>query len=52
MQVSGEEDDGLTIEDIVTFAKLAEGYIDILQLRAGDGDLAIPRASTPYPTIR
>lgn len=42
MQVSGEEEDGLTIEDIVTFAKLAEGYIDILQLRAGDGDLAHP----------
>lgn len=42
MQISGEEDDGLTIEDVVKFAKLAEGSIDILQLRAGDGDLAHP----------
>ncbi len=49
MQVSGEEDDGLTIEDIVTFAKLAEGYIDILQLRAGDGDLAHPTGFNSQP---
>ena len=49
MQVSGEEDDGLTIEDIVTFAKLAEGYIDILQLRAGDGDLAHPTGFNSKP---
>ncbi len=49
MQVSGEEEDGLTIEDIVTFAKLAEGYIDILQLRAGDGDLAHPTGFNSQP---
>lgn len=49
MQVSGEEDDGLTIEDIVTFAKLAEGSIDILQLRAGDGDLAHPTGFNSKP---
>ena len=49
MQVSGEEDDGLTIEDIVTFAKLAEGYIDILQLRAGDGDLSHPTGFNSEP---
>ena len=49
MQVSGEEDDGLTIEDIVKFAKLAEGYIDILQLRAGDGDLAHPTGFNSKP---
>ena len=49
MQVSGEEDDGLTIEDIVKFAKLAEGYIDILQLRAGDGDLAHPTGFNSQP---
>lgn len=49
MQVSGEEEDGLTIEDIVTFARLAEGYIDILQLRAGDGDLAHPTGFNSQP---
>lgn len=49
MQVSGEEEGGLTIEDIVTFAKLAEGYIDILQLRAGDGDLAHPTGFNSQP---
>lgn len=49
MQVSGEEDGGLTIEDIVTFAKLAEGYVDILQLRAGDGDLAHPTGFNSQP---
>ncbi len=49
MQVSGEEDGGLTIEDIVTFAKLAEGYVDILQLRAGDGDLAHPTGFNSVP---
>lgn len=49
MQVSGEEDGGLTVEDIVTFAKLAEGSIDILQLRAGDGDLAHPTGFNSKP---
>lgn len=49
MQISGEEDDGLTIEDVVKFAKLAEGSIDILQLRAGDGDLAHPTGFNSRP---
>lgn len=49
MQISGEEDGGLTIEDVVKFAKLAEGYIDILQLRAGDGDLAHPTGFNSQP---
>ena len=49
MQVSGEEDGGITVEDIVEFAKLAEGYIDILQLRAGDGDLAHPTGFNSVP---
>lgn len=49
MQISGEEDDGLTIEDVVKFAKLAEGSIDILQLRAGDGDLAHPTGFNSQP---
>jgi 2,4-dienoyl-CoA reductase-like NADH-dependent reductase (Old Yellow Enzyme family)/thioredoxin reductase len=49
MQISGEEEGGLTIEDVVAFAKLAEGSIDILQLRAGDGDLAHPTGFNSQP---
>ena len=49
MQVSGEEEDGITVEDIVEFAHLAEGSIDILQLRAGDGDLAHPTGFNSVP---
>ena len=49
MQVSGEEEGGLTVEDVVEFAKLAEGSIDILQLRAGDGDLAHPTGFNSKP---
>ncbi len=49
MQISGEEEDGLTIEDVVKFAKLAEGSIDILQLRAGDGDLSHPTGFNSRP---
>jgi 2,4-dienoyl-CoA reductase-like NADH-dependent reductase (Old Yellow Enzyme family)/thioredoxin reductase len=40
--VSGEEKGGTTIADTVAFAKLAEGKVDILQLRAGDGSAAHP----------
>ncbi len=43
LQMSGEEEaGGLTIEDTVSFAKLAEGKVDILQLRAADGDISHP----------
>lgn len=42
-QISGEEaPGGITIADTVEFAKLAEGIIDILQIRAADGDLNHP----------
>jgi len=41
--ISGEEDaGGITIEDTIAFAKMAEGKIDILQLRAKDGSVAHP----------
>lgn len=41
--MSGEEEEGgITIEDTVEFAKLAEGKVDILQIRGGDGDIAHP----------
>jgi 2,4-dienoyl-CoA reductase-like NADH-dependent reductase (Old Yellow Enzyme family)/thioredoxin reductase len=43
VQISGEEaEGGITIADTVAFAKLAEGAIDILQIRAADGDLNHP----------
>lgn len=42
-RLSGEEEPGgNTIEDTVEFAKLAEGKIDILQIRAADQDLSHP----------
>lgn len=42
-QISGEEaPGGITIADTVEFAKLAEGIIDIFQIRAADGDLNHP----------
>ena len=41
--MSGQEaEGGITIEDTVEFAKLAEGKVDILQIRGGDGDEAHP----------
>lgn len=52
MQVSGEEDDGLTIEDIVTFAKLARATSTFSSSGQATAIWPIPRASTPYPTIR
>ena len=43
VQLSGEEGPGgITIADTVAFAKMAEGVIDILQIRAADGDLSHP----------
>ena len=49
IQMSGEEAGGITIEDTITFAKLAEGTADILQLRGGDGDLSHP---TGFNSVR
>ncbi|MBP2653583.1 MAG: FAD-dependent oxidoreductase [Firmicutes bacterium] len=49
-----EPEGGYSLEDTVAFAKLAEGYIDILHLRAADGDLSHPTGfnlrpnTTPY----
>jgi len=50
--MSGKEaPGGITIEDTVAFAKLAEGKVDILQIRGGDGDEAHPTTfnSTKIP---
>lgn len=41
--MSGKEaEGGITVEDTVEFAHLAEGKVDILQIRGGDGDEAHP----------
>jgi len=44
IQISGEETgpDGFTTEDLAGFARLAEGKVDILQLRAPTADIAHP----------
>ncbi|MBP2643095.1 MAG: FAD-dependent oxidoreductase [Firmicutes bacterium] len=34
--ISGSEDGGVTLEDTIGFAKMSEGIIDIIQLRAGN----------------
>ena len=41
--ISGEDPEGgITVEDTVKFAKLAEGLVDILMIRAADIELAHP----------
>jgi len=44
VQVIGEDVGvgGTTVEDTLAFAKLAEGIVDILEIRGGDGKLAHP----------
>lgn len=51
IQISGEEygADGFTTDDLVKFAHLAEGKVDILQLRAPNGDMAHP---TGFNSVR
>lgn len=41
-QISGEEEDAFSVEELVQFSHLAEGLVDILQIRAKDVDLAHP----------
>lgn len=42
IEVSGDEPDGSTIEDTLTFLKLAEPYIDIVQVRCGEPSPSMP----------
>lgn len=42
IQVSGEEPGGTTLEETVALAKMCEGVVDILQVRAPDADLSHP----------
>jgi 2,4-dienoyl-CoA reductase-like NADH-dependent reductase (Old Yellow Enzyme family)/thioredoxin reductase len=48
-QISGEEAGGTTLDDTIEFAMLAEGIIDILQVRAGDPDLGHPTGWNSRP---
>lgn len=38
IQVSGEEDGGNTLEETIQFLKMAEDYVDIVQVRSGEAD--------------
>ena len=49
VQISGEEEGGTTLDETVEFAKLCDGIIDILQVRAGDADLGHPTAWNSLP---
>ncbi|MCE5253651.1 MAG: FAD-dependent oxidoreductase [Actinomycetia bacterium] len=42
VQVSGEEPGGTTLEETVALAKMCEGVVDIMQIRAPDADLSHP----------
>lgn len=51
VSVSGEEPEGgNTIEDTISLAKMAEGYIDLLQIRAGEIDPNHPTGFNPKAT--
>ena len=42
MQISGEEEGGYTLDDLIRYGKMAEGLVDIFQLRAPSADIAEP----------
>lgn len=42
IQISGEEEGGTTLEETIELAKLCEGVVDILQVRAPNADLSHP----------
>lgn len=42
IQVSGEEEGGTTLEETIALAKMCEGIVDILQVRAPNADLSHP----------
>ena len=56
VQISGEEEGGYTLDDLVRYGKMAEGLVDIFQLRGPSGETAEPssfiyRKESP-PTLR
>lgn len=42
IQLTAEEDGGTTLDETIQFAKMAEGIIDIIQLRTNEGQTAHP----------
>jgi len=42
--------DGTTLEDVITYAKLFSGHIDMLQIRSGDHDMQHPTGYNPERT--
>ncbi|MBN1631955.1 MAG: FAD-dependent oxidoreductase, partial [Thermoleophilia bacterium] len=42
IQISGEEEGGTTLDETITLAKMCEGAVDILQVRAPNADLSHP----------
>ncbi len=49
VQISGEEEGGTTLDETIQFAKMCEGLVDILQVRAGDADLGHPTGWNSSP---
>ncbi|MEM3666723.1 MAG: hypothetical protein QW222_06555, partial [Candidatus Bathyarchaeia archaeon] len=48
--ITGYDPPYWTLEDTVKFAKMAEGFVDMLQLRPWDEELAHPTGFDPEPT--
>ena len=42
VQISGQEEGGNTIDDLVEMAKCLEGYVDVFQFRDGSADISHP----------
>ena len=53
VEVSGQEPDGNTFEEMISFLKKAEEYIDIIQVRCGEPSPSMPTHFYPekYPTL-
>lgn len=49
MQLTAQEKDSYPVEDTIEFAKLASGAVDILQVRADNGDDAHPTGYNSQP---
>ena len=49
VQITAQEEDGTTLEDTCKLAKLAEGYVDIFQFRAGTANLNHPTGYNSSP---
>lgn len=51
ISISGEEPEGgITLEDVIAWTKMLEGYVDIMQIRAGEIDPNHPTGYDPHVT--